>query len=91
MVPLLAVKVAVVKPAATVTDAGTVNAAFPLESVSEAPPAGADLVKVIVHVLDALEPRLLGLQLSDETCTPAVKLMVADLELALYAAVTVAL
>ena len=91
MVPLVAVKLAVVEPAATVTDAGTTNAVFPLDSVTAAPPAGAALVKVTVHVLDALEPRLLGLQLSVDTSTGATRLMLVFAELLLYVAVTVAL
>jgi len=46
-------KVAVVAPAATVTDAGTVAAAvLELESVTTVPPAGAAADKVIFPVLD---------------------------------------
>ncbi|MFY9725181.1 MAG: hypothetical protein WAJ87_06780 [Bryobacteraceae bacterium] len=41
IVPLVALNVAVVEPAATLTVAGTVNAAALLDSVTLAPPAGA--------------------------------------------------
>jgi len=41
MVPLVALKVAVEDPAATVADAGTVSAVALLESVTLAPPVGA--------------------------------------------------
>ena len=51
MVPLVALKVADVEPAVTVADAGTVNSAFPLDSVTAAPPAGAAPVSVTVQVV----------------------------------------
>jgi len=41
MVPLVALKVVVVEPAATVADAGTVKAVALLERVTAAPPVGA--------------------------------------------------
>ena len=41
MAPVVALNVAVVDPAATVTEAGTVKVALVLVSVTEAPPAGA--------------------------------------------------
>jgi len=40
-VPLVALKVAVIEPAATVTAAGTVSAAALLDKVTLAPPVGA--------------------------------------------------
>jgi hypothetical protein len=48
-VPAVAVKAAVVEPAATVTDAGTVNAVLFEESVTAAPPATAALERVAVQ------------------------------------------
>jgi hypothetical protein len=90
-VAVVAVKVAAVAEAATVTDAGTVRVALVLASVTAAPPAGAAVVSVTVHLLEELGPRLVGLQASEETCTGANRLMVALAELPLYAAVIVAL
>ena len=50
-VPAVAVKVAEVAPDATVIDAGTLAAeVFELESVTTAPPAGADAVRLTVPV-----------------------------------------
>ena len=47
---VVAVNVAVAAPAATVTVAGAVTAALLLASATTAPPAGAALDKVTVHV-----------------------------------------
>jgi hypothetical protein len=87
----VALKVAVVTPAATVTDAGTVSSALLLASVTLEPPVGAVWVRVTVHVLTALCPRLVGLQATLETSTGASRLMVAVWELLPRVAVTVAL
>ena len=87
----VALKVAVVAPAATVTDAGTVSEALLLASVTLEPPAGAVWVRVTVQVLTALCPRLVGLQTTPETSTGASRLMVAVCELVPSVAVTVAL
>lgn len=57
-----ALKVAVVAPAATVTEAGTVSATSLLERVTEDPPVGAAELRVTVQVLDALGPKLVGAQ-----------------------------
>ena len=57
----VALKVAVVAPAATVTDAGTVSEVLLLASVTLDPPVGAVWVRVTVQVLTALCPRLVGL------------------------------
>jgi hypothetical protein len=68
MFPAVATKVADVKPAVTVTDAGVVSAAlFVFVNATTAPPAGAAFVNVTVQPLDALDPRMLGLQLSVDT------------------------
>ena len=50
----VALKVAVVDPAVTVTDGGTVSDALLLASVTLDPPAGAVWVSVTVQVLTAL-------------------------------------
>jgi hypothetical protein len=52
-------------------------------SVTEAPPTGAALVRVTVHVEEPLGPRLVGLHVSEETRTGATRLMVAFAELLL--------
>jgi hypothetical protein len=80
---VVALNVAVVAAAATVTDAGTVKAALLSEIAIVAPPAGAALLKMTVQVLEAFCPRLVGLQESDDTRTEADKPMVAVAELLL--------
>ena len=87
----MALKVADVAPAATVTDVGVVSDALSLDSATEDPPAGAALVKVTVQVLAAPETRLVGLQATAETRTGATRLMVAVWEELFRVAVTVAL
>jgi len=82
-VPVVAVKVAVVAAAATVTEAGTVSAVVLLDSVTEAPPVGAAFVRVTVHVEEPFEERLVGLQASVDINTGAVRLTVAVAELLL--------
>jgi len=49
MLATVAVKPAVVEPAETVTEAGTVTAALLLDNDTEAPPAGAPSVSVAVQ------------------------------------------
>ena len=89
----VALKVAVVAPAATVTDAGTVSAeVLLLASVTIEPPVGAAWVSVRVQMLVALCPRLPGLQATPETTTAgADRLMAAVSEMLPRVAVTVAL
>jgi hypothetical protein len=53
----VALKLAVVAPATTVTNAGTVSKALLLASVTADPPAGAVWVSVTVHALTAPCPR----------------------------------
>ena len=86
---MVALKVAVVADAATVTDAGTDSVEFVLDRVMTAPPAGAALVRVTVQVLDEFGPRLVGLHPREDTSTGATRLIVAFAELPLYVAVTV--
>jgi hypothetical protein len=87
----VALKIAVVAPAVTVTDAGTMSEALLLTSATLDPPRGAIWVSVTVQVLTALWPRLVGLQARVETRTGASRLMVAVCELLPRDAVTVAL
>ena len=87
----VALKVAVVAPASTATEAGTVRETLLLASATLDPPVGAVCVRVTVQVLMALCPRLVGLQDTPETKTGANRLIVAVLELAPRVTVTVAL
>jgi len=84
MVPAVAVKVVEVAPAGTVTEAaGTGNSALLLERETMLPPVGAALLKVMVQVLDALDPTVVGLQASEDTSTDATNPTVAFAELEL--------
>jgi hypothetical protein len=83
MVVVVALKVAVVAAAATVTDAGTVRVELVLVKVTVAPPVGAAWVRVTVQVLEEFGPRLVGLQVSEETSAGATRLMLAWAELPL--------
>jgi hypothetical protein len=82
-VVVVALKVAVVAAAATVTDAGTVRVELVLVRVTLAPPVGAAWDRVTVQVLEEFGPRLVGLQASEETSTDATRLMLALAELLL--------
>jgi hypothetical protein len=81
IVPVVALKVAEVAAAATMTDAGTVRADLLLVTVTVAPPVGAGAERVTVQVLDELGPRLVGLHASDDTPPEAIRLtpVVAEL------------
>ena len=83
MAPVVAVKVADVAAAATVTEAGTVNVALEFVRVTLAPPVGAGWVRVTVQVLEELAPMLTGLHASDETSTDAARFTVMLAELLL--------
>ena len=82
-VVVVALKVAVVAAAATVTEAGTVKVALVFVRVTLAPPVGAAFVSVTVHVLDEFGPKLVGLQATDETNAGATRLTVVLAELLL--------
>jgi hypothetical protein len=62
----VALNVAVVAPAATVTDAGTVSEALLLASVTLAPPVGVAELKITVQLEAALVITFTGLQVRDE-------------------------
>jgi len=66
-VPVVALKVALVAPAPTVTEVGTVRAEALSERATAVPPVGAALEIMTVHVLLALDARLVGLQDTEET------------------------
>ena len=80
MAPVVALKVAVVAAAATVTEAGTVRTALLLVRVTRAPPVGAGFDSVTVQVLEELGPRLVGLHEIDDISTGAVRLTVVFTE-----------
>jgi hypothetical protein len=70
-------KVAVVLPAATVTDAGTEVAVLLLDRATEMPPVGAALVKVTVPVEDEPRVTLVGLSDTVESAVETVMVRVA--------------
>jgi hypothetical protein len=87
IVPAVAVKVAVVLPDPTVTEAGTVNAAASSDSVTVAPPV---FDTVTVHVALAPDPRLAGAHVSPLTTVAVASAIVAVCVLPLSVAVMVA-
>ena len=89
MVPAVTVNVADVAPAATATEAGVVSSELLSDSVTVVL-AVAALLNVTVQVLAALEPRVVGVQASEESVTAAAKEMVAVFETPLSVAVTTA-
>jgi hypothetical protein len=90
MVAVLALKVAEVAAAATVTDAGTVRVELVLDRATEAPPAGAALFRATVQVLKALGPRVAGAQASEEMRIGATRDTLAEVDVPLSEAVRVA-
>ena len=90
MVPAVAVRVVLVDPVATVTEAGTGNRVLLLESDTVAPPVRAGLFKVIAQVVAALLLKLAGVQASELTITGANRLMLAVCDVPLRVAVRVA-
>ena len=91
MTPAVAVNVAVVAAAGTVTDAGTVSKALLLESETSDPPAGAGFESVTVQVEAALLARLVGAQETPVKEAGASNEIVAVCEAPFNVAVTVAL
>ena len=87
IVPAVAVNVAVVLPAPTVTEAGTVNEAALLERLTVAPPV---LDTVTVHVEFPPDPRLAGRHVKPLSLTGATSAIVAARVLPLSVAVRVA-
>jgi hypothetical protein len=88
MDPAVAVNVPVVEPAPTAAVAGTVSSGLLLLRETEAPPAPAALDKVTVHVVEAPDPRLVGVQLNRLTTVGATSEIPADCELPFSEAVT---
>jgi hypothetical protein len=69
---VVTVKVAVVLPAATATEAGTAATVLLLDKVTETPPVGAALLKVTVPVEEAPRVTLAGLRETDESAVETV-------------------
>ena len=90
MADVVAANVVVVAPALTVTEAGAVRTALVFESVTAVPPVGAALDSVIVHVVEAFWPMLVGLQDSDDTLIEPRRLTVVVTLVPLSVAVIVA-
>jgi hypothetical protein len=83
MAAVMALKVAEVAAATTVTDAGTVKLELLFARVTFAPPVGAGWVRVTVQALEEFGPRLLGLHTSDDISEGATRLTLAVAELLL--------
>ena len=83
----MAVNVAVVLPAPTVTEAGTVNAAALLDRLTVAPPV---FDTVTVHIELAPDPRLAALHVSPLTTVAVASAIVAVCVLPFSVAVMVA-
>jgi hypothetical protein len=83
MVVVLAVKVPEVAPAVMGTDPGIVNTVPVLVRDTLAPPAGAPLLSVTVHVEDAFGPNEAGLHASVEITVAITKLTVVFADLLL--------
>lgn len=77
------VKVAVVLPAATVTEAGTVAAAVLLDKETEIPPVGAAALKVTVPVAAVKLATLVGLIVIDDKATVDVDAVIVSVEVLL--------
>ena len=87
MLPAVALNVAVLDPADTVTEAGTVKEALLEDSATVAP---AVFDTVTVQVAPPFGPKLAGAQLSPVTVTGATSATVAVCSLPLSVAVSVA-
>jgi hypothetical protein len=76
--PAVALNVAVVAPARTVTDPGTVSKALLLPSVTLEPPVGAAVLKVTVQLEAPLSFRFPGVHVTDETVGTVMVPLVPD-------------
>ena len=75
--PATALKVALIDPADTVTEAGTVRAALLALNDTTCPPVGAALVRLTVQVLDVPESNVEGAQASEDKTAGATRLRLA--------------
>ena len=81
--PVVALKVAVVADAATVTEAGTVSVVRLLVMPTDTPPVGAGCDRVIVHLVEELGSRLGASHAREETDPGGSRVIVALAELLL--------
>ena len=88
--PAVAVNVAVVADAGTVTDAATGRAVLLLDSDTTAPPAGAAAESVTVHVVPAPALRLVGAHATELKTVGAINDKVAVCDTPLYVPVMTA-
>jgi hypothetical protein len=92
MLPAVAVKPAVVAPAVTAIDDGTVSSVLFEASVTVDPPDGAAALSVTVQVVEAFDAKLLAPHFSVETvASGGVSAIKTDCTLPLSVAVTLAL
>ena len=78
---VVTVKLAMVLPAATVTEPGTTAAALLLESETDTPPVGAEPLSVTVPVVEVPPVTLDGLIATDDSATVAEGVMVSPVVL----------
>jgi hypothetical protein len=90
MVPAVAEKLAVVAPAAMLTEAGAVSNGLLDESATVRPPVGAGALAVTVQALLASDVNEVGVQTSEVTVTSGARVIEAVFELPFSAAVTTA-
>jgi hypothetical protein len=90
IVPAVAVKAALVTPAAMMSEAGAVSSALLEETVTESPPVGAAALAVTVQMLLAPDDSDVGVQASAVTVTGGARLSEAVLEPPFRVAVTTA-
>jgi hypothetical protein len=88
---VVALNVPIDDPPAIVNDAGTVSAAFVLDSFTDKPPTGAAWFRFNVQVLEALGPRFAGAQFRDVGTVVAVSPTVVLTETLFSVAVMIAL
>ena len=89
----MAINTAVVAPALTVIDDAALRTLLVFDMITTAPPAVAALFRVTVQLVEVLDARLAGMQVSDDTTggtTGAVRLSKAVVAAPLSVAVTVA-
>jgi len=89
-VPAMAVKVAVVAPTLTLTEAGMLSSALLFDSATVVPPVGAAWFSVTVQVVAAPEFKLVGLQARPVSSVGATRVKLAVWDVPFRVAVTVA-